>query len=371
VNDYVLDAKLGEGSSSVVYLGVNTVTGENYAVKRLRLAELARSGDALAGLEREIRLMRMFRHPNILKLIEVLHLPAINEVYMVLEYADNGCLEGLIGCSHRLPFHSIMSIIKQIAQALKYLHDAGYVHQDIKPSNILLTKEGRAILADFGIGHSFVSSVMVVGSPAYQAPEALNDSYGDESEIEPEPGAGPQKEDVWALGITLYQMLFLELPFVGENLFEVVNAIKQQPLKIPEDVDPLLVNLLKGMINVDPSKRFSVEEILEHPLVANANPLASDLPIAPLPKQRSGEVQIFKAETCPETASFADIALAVRRRSSLREYGFATKMRAVEEIPRTSPKCGLEIQGSDGELQESGVYQLGRRIGDGEWVQFD
>jgi serine/threonine protein kinase len=264
-----------------------------------------------------------------------------------------------------------MSIIKQISHALKYLHDAGYVHQDIKPSNILLTKKGRAILADFGIGHSFLSSAMVVGSPAYQAPEALDDSYGEESENEPEPGAGPQKEDVWALGITLYQMLFLELPFHGENLFEVVNAIKREPLRIPEGIDPLLVNLLQGMINVDPGKRWNVDEILEHPLIANAELFASDLPIAPSPKQRGGEVQIFKAEKCHDSTSFADIALAVRRRSSLREYGFVTKMREVEELPRTLSKCEFGRQRVEGELQKSGLYQRGRRIGDGEWVEFD
>jgi serine/threonine-protein kinase 11 len=238
INHYILESTIGRGSSSVVFLGVHRSTGKKYAIKRLRLTDLARIGDSLAGLEREVRLMRIFRHPNILNLIEVLHLPARNEVYLVLEYAENGSLASVIERPFRLPQRSVMSIVKQVAEALQYLHDNGYVHQDIKPSNILLDRNGRALLADFGIGHSFVSSSMVVGTPAYQAPEALDDEYLDRSTTEGE----PQKEDVWALGVTLYQMLFLRLPFVGANIFEVVNAVKHERLKIPEGTDPQLVN---------------------------------------------------------------------------------------------------------------------------------
>jgi serine/threonine-protein kinase 11 len=80
---------------------------------------------------------------------------------------------------------SALSIVKQIARALYSIHSAGFVHQDIKPSNIVLTSEGRAVLSDFGIGHSFTSAAMVVGSPAYQAPEALDDAE-DGFEAEPE-----------------------------------------------------------------------------------------------------------------------------------------------------------------------------------------
>jgi serine/threonine-protein kinase 11 len=363
LNDYVLESKLGTGASSVVYLGVNRVTGEKYAIKRLRLVELARTGDAVAGLEREVRLMRMFRHPNVLKLFEVLHLPAANEIYMVLEYADNGSLSDSIEQSHRLQQSTAMSIIKQIAQALQYLHSAGYVHQDIKPSNIMLTKTGRAILSDFGIGHSFVSSSMVVGSPAYQAPEALDDVYCEDSDGgETEPGSGPDKEDVWALGITLYQMLFLKLPFVGDNLFEVVNDIKLHPLNIPEGTDPLLVNLLQGMINVDPAKRFTIDDVLACPIISNADSLAKELPEGPLPKQKVGEIQVLKAVVCPEGDSFADIALSIKRRSSLHECGVTTRLSTTDAIP----KIGVGMRMLDGECREHGPHQTGKRLGDGK-----
>jgi serine/threonine protein kinase len=175
INDYVLEAKIGREASSCVYLAVDQKTQMKYVAKRLRLSGLVRAGGSLATVEREVRLMRLFRHPNILRLIEVLHVPATNDVYLLLEYANNGSLADFIAQSHQLPQASIMSICRQVTQALKYLHDAGFVHQDVKPLNILLDRTGRAILADFSIGHSFGSSSMVVGSPAYQAPEALDD----------------------------------------------------------------------------------------------------------------------------------------------------------------------------------------------------
>jgi serine/threonine protein kinase len=330
-----------------MYLGVNSITGDEYAIERLRLVELARTGDA--------------------RFVEVLHAPAVNEVYLVLEYADNGSVGDLIEQSHQLPVPSVTSIIKQIAGDLKHLHDSGYVHQDIKLSNIMLTKSGRAVLADFGIGHSFLSSAMVVGSPAYQAPGALDDSYADESESEPEPGAGTQKEDVWALGMTLYQMLFRELPFVGNNLDEIVSAIRVSAFKIPEGTDPLIVNFLQGMINVDPVKRFSIEEVLDHPLVRNADPFASDLLTAPSAERRTGEVKPFRAELCPEGASFAGIALTIKRRSSLQQYGVS---RSTDAIPRASPNLKTTTRSSDSELQNHEFCYLARRLAEDEPIHF-
>jgi serine/threonine protein kinase len=114
----------------------------------------------------------------------------------------------------------------------------------------LIDASGRALLADFGIGHTFASARMVVGSPAFQAPEALNDSYGDCDCPECcECSDGPQKEDVWALGVTLYQLLFNTLPYCGNNLYEIVSDIMTRPLAIPDGVNSEIVKLFSGMLN--------------------------------------------------------------------------------------------------------------------------
>jgi serine/threonine protein kinase len=103
INKYSLVAKIGSGSSSSVYLGINTESHEPYAIKRFNLRKLTKKGDAVAQLEREIRLMRLFSHPNILRLVEVLHLPSSDDVYLVLEYAAKGCLGAFLdrGSSYR------------------------------------------------------------------------------------------------------------------------------------------------------------------------------------------------------------------------------------------------------------------------------
>jgi serine/threonine-protein kinase 11 len=277
-------------------------------------------GDSLASLEREVRLLRMFRHPNILRLIEVLHIPSTDEVYLVLEYAENGCLGSI---TQQLPSSAIFSIIKQISHALEYLHQAGYVHQDIKPSNILLDGSGRAMLADFGIGHSFVSASMVVGSPAYQAPEALDDGYSEGQEM-----MDPAKEDVWALGVTLYQLLFGRLPFGGDNLFEIVRQIKERPLEIPEGTDPDVVILLKGMLCVEVSERLGIKEVLDNLVIRNAESRAEGVPQVTVMAVREGEVEILKGEVWADGVSFGEIAEAAsRRRSNLQMLMVETKGR--------------------------------------------
>jgi serine/threonine protein kinase len=304
INEYVLRAKIGAGSSSMVFLGTDVRTGEDYAIKRIRLQEL-RNGDAIASLEREIRLMRLFRHPNILELFKVLHDASSDEVYLVLEHAAAGSLGGFIDRGQRLSVASTLSIIKQISRAIQFLHENCYVHHDIKPGNILLDRTGRAILADFGIGHSFTSASMVVGSPAYQAPEALDDSYADDPDsADPD---GPQKEDIWALGITLYQLLFGHLPYEGDNLYQVVQAAKDRPVVIPDGTDPQVVRLLEGMLKLDPAERFLIGDVLDSPAIRRAPELASDLPEVPIVKGRDGETVQVEIDVCPEGFSFAGL----------------------------------------------------------------
>jgi serine/threonine-protein kinase 11 len=146
-------------------------------------------------------------------LFEVLLLPPAEEACPVLEYAEKGCLGAFIDRAEWVMIPSILNVLKQMLYAVQYLHNNGYFHQDIKPWNILIDAEGRAIVGNFGIGHSFDSASMVVGSPAYQAPEALDDSYcSDDVELLPEKG------DMRALGMTFYQLLSQRLPFRGENL---------------------------------------------------------------------------------------------------------------------------------------------------------
>lgn len=335
LNNYIIVKSLGKGSSSKVFLAVDSQTREKYAIKRMKLRDLIRTSNGIAQLQREIDLMKKFHHTNIIKLYEVLYDKRDYYVYLVIEYAENGSLFRYIENNIQIPEISVCSIIKQISSALSSMHRIRYVHQDVKPGNILLCSDGRAILADFGIGHTFQSSTMVVGSPAYQAPEALDDYSSSDSEdntpneseenchqnegesihlfpvdestsssISSAPDSIPkiprnhvvfnetesngdlikrasissqssadelaQKEDVWALGVTMYQTLFLKLPFEGDNLFEIVGNIKRKNLEFPSNTSDGVKELITGMLQIDPLKRISNTEVQQTDIIKNA-----------------------------------------------------------------------------------------------------
>jgi serine/threonine protein kinase len=306
-------------------------------VKRIKLFKIARIGNMIGQLDREIRFMRMLSHPNALRLIEVLHARAVDELYLVLEYADRGSLGAVIERGERLSHCAVFSVLKQFVGVVKYLHDAGYVHQDIKPCNILLDSSGRAVLGDIGIGHSLESAGMVVETPAYQAPEALDDSCGSDELSEP---ALTQKEDIWALGVTLYQLLFMRLPFVGGSLYEIVNHIRESPLVIPDGTDPAIAKLLRGMLTIDPMNRYGIDDLVAHPLIRDAADRAPDLPDLPLPPDPDGDVVELACEPVVEGCLISDLAMSLTRRPTypLRRVRQALAKRAalleLNEFPR-------------------------------------
>jgi serine/threonine-protein kinase 11 len=183
----------------------------------------------------------------------------------------------------------------------------------------LIDGQGAAKLADFGVGHSFASAAMVVGSPAYQAPEALDDSYGSDEEGD-SLAEGAQKEDVWALGVTFFELLFLRLPFQGDDLFQIVRDIKENGIDIPNGTDREVKHVLKRMLEVDPSKRASIDELLQDPLFANATPFAEGLPEVPSPTFKAGKIVELEARVCSDGFSFANLTPSVPRRFSFPRF---------------------------------------------------
>jgi serine/threonine protein kinase len=276
-----------------VYLGIDDRTAQIYAVKRIRLHDYGLESDSVAQAEREIRAMQTLQHPNIIQLREVLEVLSRKEVYLAMDFADKGTLEGLINGGQQLPQSTVLSIMKQICQAVKHLHNQGRVHQDIKPGNILLFRNGVAKLSDFGTSHSFGSFALTVGSPAFQAPEAIDEDPDDGSQH-------PEKEDIWALGVTLYQALFLRLPFEGHNLFEIVRNIKTNPVSIPAGTDESLAALIRSMLEVNPASRADINDVLAHPLIAHASPTTDELPEVLAPTFKEGDIMKINATVISE-----------------------------------------------------------------------
>lgn len=303
LNQYLLVHPIGQGSFAKVYKGFDPIKKQNFAIKRFKLKELQCIESGLSQLEREISLMRLLKHPNVIKLYEVLFVENKENVYIVLDYADCGSLDRFIERSgFEFTDDMIRSIYYQILQALLYLHGRGIVHQDIKPSNILLTSHGAVFLSDFGVGHSFQSTEMVVGSPAYQAPEAIQDDDYDSDDLD------PSKEDIWSLGISLYQTKFKHLPYDGETVFEIIRNIRLTPLHLPDDTSPLFANLLRGMLEVNPKHRMTVQDVLNHPYFLEADKLSIPRVFDTIPSceiDPSLEIVNISAKVCEKNFTFA------------------------------------------------------------------
>ena len=299
VNQYFLYKKLGTGSTSKVYLSQDCITNSLYAAKMIHLADKRHSGDGALGLDREIRIMRLLNHPSIIKLHEVLYASQIDTAYLFIEFANLGTLEDMILDKVFLSNETLASIFKQIAEGLIYLHSQGIVHHDVKPSNMMLFSKGQAKLADFGIGHSFQSIEHVIGTPAYQAPELLDDEIIFEED--------PCKEDVWSLGVSLYEASFGKLPYLGLNLYEIVHNINTTELIIPNDTDrsPELVDAIRKMLTVNHNERISMSEVLKLPFFSNAKETFQiSVPAVSSPQTDFNNVSYISATVCDENYTF-------------------------------------------------------------------
>jgi serine/threonine protein kinase len=217
-----------------------------------------------------------------------------NDVYLMFDDAEMGSLGGYIDHGQELSLDAVFSIIRQIFEAVRYLHSLRLVHNDIKPSNILLRANGITLLGDFWISHIFHSAGMVMESPAYQAPEALMEDCGNDDDDDGDgdpPAEYPQKEDIWALGVMLYQSLFRRLPYDGTNLFEIMHDIRAHSLFLPDGTDPELRKLFSGMLCVDPEARYGIVDVLANPLFNEIDFVVPiKLPPAPVPEQKTGEI---------------------------------------------------------------------------------
>ncbi|KAI9263577.1 kinase-like domain-containing protein [Helicostylum pulchrum] len=219
VGDYWLGKTLGRGSSGRVKIGIHKVTGEKVAIKIISKSHLAANASVEKAVKREIAVMKLISHPNIMSLLDVIDLSDSPNLYLVLEYVQGGELFEYLVSQGRLSEQEARKYFQQIIIGLDYCHRHLICHRDLKPENLLLDREKNIKIADFGMASLQPTGSLLetsCGSPHYASPEIVNGIPYDGS-----------ASDIWSCGIILYALLSGHLPFDDDNIRQLLNKMKQ------------------------------------------------------------------------------------------------------------------------------------------------
>ncbi|CAL1592923.1 unnamed protein product [Knipowitschia caucasica] len=253
IGHYILGDTLGVGTFGKVKIGEHQLTGHKVAVKILNRQKI-RSLDVVDKIKREIQNLKLFRHPHIIKLYQVISTPT--DFFMVMEYVSGGELFDYI-CKHgRVEDTEARRLFQQIISAVDYCHRHMVVHRDLKPENVLLDANKNAKIADFGLSNMMSDGEFLrtsCGSPNYAAPEVISGRLY----------AGPEV-DIWSCGVILYALLCGTLPFDDDHVPTLFKKIRGGVFYMPEYLTRTVASLLMLMLQVDPLKRATIKDIREH-----------------------------------------------------------------------------------------------------------
>ncbi len=238
---YEIQEKIGSGGMAVVYKAVQRTLSRPVAIKIVH-QNLVHDTEFINRFIKEARVAASLNHPNIITIHDVDSIGQVN--YMTMEYLDGEPLSSIIRRKGQLGIAETLKIAIPIAQALDYLHKAGYVHRDVKSSNIFLSKDGRPVLTDFGIVYTNESLLSqpgtVLGTPEFMSPEQANGQEID------------GRSDLYSLGVIMYECLTGRMPFRTDNplttVFKVINEPPPEPVsknpKVPDWLNAQILNLL-------------------------------------------------------------------------------------------------------------------------------
>ncbi|XP_038561441.1 serine/threonine-protein kinase BRSK2 isoform X2 [Micropterus salmoides] len=252
VGPYRLEKTLGKGQTGLVKLGVHCVTCQKVAIKIVNREKLSES--VLMKVEREIAILKLIEHPHVLKLHDVYENKKY--LYLVLEHVSGGELFDYLVKKGRLTPKEARKFFRQIMSALDFCHSHSICHRDLKPENLLLDEKNNIRIADFGMASLQVGDSLLetsCGSPHYACPEVIRGEKYD-----------GRKADVWSCGVILFALLVGALPFDDDNLRNLLEKVKLGVFHMPHFIPPDCQNLLRGMIEVDASKRLTLELIQKH-----------------------------------------------------------------------------------------------------------
>uniref|UniRef100_A0A0A9FEJ6 non-specific serine/threonine protein kinase n=1 Tax=Arundo donax TaxID=35708 RepID=A0A0A9FEJ6_ARUDO len=253
---YEMGKLLGQGTFAKVYHARNTKTKESVAIKVIDKEKVMKVG-LIDQIKREISVMKLVRHPNIVRLYEVM--ATKTKIYFVLEYVRGGELFNKVQRG-RLKEDAARKYFQQLICAVDFCHSRGVYHRDLKPENLLLDENNNLKVSDFGLSALAECKRQdgllhtTCGTPAYVAPEVINRK-----------GYDGAKTDIWSCGVILFVLLAGYLPFHDKNLMDMYKKIGKAEFKCPSWFSTDVRRLLMRILDPNPSTRISMEKILENP----------------------------------------------------------------------------------------------------------
>ena len=281
IEDYVIKDTIGKGTFSVVKLGEHIKTKTKVAIKILDKEKIKTKED-LTRIKREIKILSILDHPNIIKTYKISETP--KKYYIIMEYCEGGELFDYIVEKERLDEFESSIFFYQLINALDYIHSKGVAHRDLKPENLLLSQNRNIKIIDFGLSNFFETGIgglaTPCGSPSYASPEIIKGEIYDGFKI-----------DVWASGIILFAMLCGYLPFDDDEEEEkeeshdkryfsqsntnnkeeksednevLFQKILEGKIEFPDYLSDVAIDLIKKMLVVEPEDRIELDEIKKH-----------------------------------------------------------------------------------------------------------
>jgi alpha-tubulin suppressor-like RCC1 family protein/tRNA A-37 threonylcarbamoyl transferase component Bud32 len=256
---YEIIREIGRGGTAVVYLARDRATGDEVAIKLIR-AKYLEDEEAIARFAREARFVAQLDHPNVVGVREVLDLGSAG-IALVMTHIDGRTLKQLIQEERPLRRDRVVHIMRDVASALAAAHALGIIHRDVKPENIFIDANDRALLADFGVARSMSGDTQLtmhgvaIGTPSYMAPEQI-----DGGELD-------GRADIYSLGLVAWEMFTGHRPWEGESLYAVLYHQRHHELpdvrEMRQDVTDEIADVINGAIEKEPSARWqSMHELI-------------------------------------------------------------------------------------------------------------
>ncbi|KAM0031225.1 putative protein kinase CAMK-CAMKL-CHK1 family [Helianthus debilis subsp. tardiflorus] len=359
---YELGRQLGHGTFAKVYHAKNVHTKKSVAMKVVGKEKVIQVG-MMEQIKREISVMKMVRHPNIVELYEVM--ASESKIYFAMELVRGGELFGKIA-KGRLREDVARSYFQQLISAVDFCHSRGVYHRDLKPENLLLDEEGNLKVTDFGLSafcdHLRQDGLLhtTCGTPAYVAPEILGKK-----------GYDGAKADIWSCGVILYVLLAGFLPFQDENIFSMYRKIYRGDFKCPPWFSSDARRLITKLLDPNPKSRISISKIMDSPWFKKSAPKNTKFVIeddgVQIVQSKGIEAKTLNAFHIISLSEGFDLSplFEEKKREEKEEMRFATMEPAtavvskLEEVAK-SVKFSVRKSGDDSSLRLQG-HEVGRK----------